>query len=238
MAASTVTVGGTITWDVVISIAISLISVLAAFFNLKNKVDQVETNVNALEDNVDEQLRLTKTLENNLNVNLDKKIAELNVEINKLTKDLFNLKEHMQQIIVTDINDLEQKLKQEISKLEIKIETNIEKYDQIVQRIDNKINEGHKQSINEIEIRLRESAKGIYKHIDEFREVDNRLNEKILGLELRLADITSKYSTLNVSAEKDKDNQMLLFDNINIIIDYIKNDLEDLKQSVRLISSN
>ena len=231
-------IGGSITWDIVISIGVSIVSVLTAFFNLKNKVEQVEANVTALEDSLDEQLKLTKEVDRNFNVLMDKKVTELNVEINKVTKDLFNLKEHMQQTLVADINDLENKIAQNIEKIDNKIEANVSKYDNVIKAVENKLSDFQKQSINDFDIRVKEILKTVFKRLDEVKDSSDSVINKLVQLEINIGNVANKYEILALSLEKDKSNNLLLLDNINTIIDYIKNDLEDIKQTIRLLPNS
>lgn len=227
-------VGGEITWDVVISIGISLVSVLIAFFNLKSQVTQVETVTSGLEDSIEEQSRLAKNIEKDFKADLDKKIVQLSNEVATVTKEIFNLKEHTQESIINDIKELENKLKREIASVDNNIEKNTIKYDNILTQIEAKIAESQIREIENLDTKLKDSTKIFHKRLDELKLSTEEYVKRLNALELDNAKKENRYNNLLLILEKDTSNHNLIIENIRTIIDYNKKDIENIKNFIQL----
>ena len=190
-------VGGEIGWDVIISVATSLIIGVIAFTNMKNKVKQLSDTVEYLDNNMSD---INIEFKKDLNI----KNEEFNTRITLLENHIEDFKSIITKIeslhnteiekIKTFINDLKVEINTAFKEKTNEFDNRIEKIlDLINQTIDHKISSIENHIYREIDIIKSNSeniVKTIFKRIDELKDKIEKQGSEQIELKLNLEKLT------------------------------------------------
>ena len=233
--ATTVTVGGEITWDVVISVGFSIVSALIAFFSVKNKVEQLAVTLNSLEDGLEEDNRYTKSVEKDIKYNLDLKIEKVTGSIEEVNNKIYEINENIKQIIDSDIAKLETKYKIDINNFNNLLDKNIVKYDRRLIELEAKILDTCDKDIEKLQTHNLELIQNINNSIGDNKNNIAILNKKISRIEIDLAALGSNLNNVVNSINNLDDKNKLSLEHIKIILGYIENDMINIKRAMQTI---
>jgi len=216
---------GTITWEFIGTIVISLLSVISAYYNLKNKIDIASSTMEELESNSDVLGRELRNLKEDLHTkyNLNKNIIhdEIKIEIEELNNKLLNLEKNMKkevEKIKTEISDM---IKDKVNLYEEKLD-NIQKITE--ERLSNTKRELN-DKITKIDISMDKELEAIkslfFRKLDEANANISNNSKDLSNLEIKL----EKYNGTSISTsenlkyltkivEKNEDNIKLLMENL------------------------
>ena len=236
MPANSVTVGGEISWDMVISLIISLVTAAGAYFGLKFEVRHNSSNIEALEEEIENIDNDVKNYEKELLANIEIKRNEVLNELEKLKSELAHLKESTHKDIITDLKELEDKLKRDIDTTNVRIEKERNDIDRTILDIEKRINEKIKNDIKTIHDKHTSHTEAIFKRIDEFKDIKNDVLNDIKNIYIQITDIKSKFLALETLIKSESQKTELITENIHTILDMLKSDIDNIKSHLQFFS--
>ena len=219
---------GTITWDLIGSVIFVLLTIVGSYFSLKTKINLTASATDELDNSVDEINSSLQTLKEDLieKYNLNKTLIH-----NEIKTELLNL--------TTKIETLETNFKKSLNILKQEINETIKDkvavYEDKYNKFDISVNEKILSTKEEINNKIDKMDKSIDKEIEMLKKtIFKRIDENAADLKLTIKDL----NTLNIKLEQYNIKNSVTIENIKHLSKLLDKNEENIKFLLDSLTKN